>query len=179
MYCSAPDNPIAPGVPLCNIVNLSKLKVKGEVTEAFVAKVKRGDKVRVFFPDLNKEITTHITFIAKTINPMTRTFSVECALPAGPEYRANLIAVMKIADYENANAIVLPVNLIQTGTDGDFVLTVEKAAEGEQATVRKNIIKQGSNYNGTVEIASGLQKGEMVISTGFQDVNQGETVIVK
>jgi len=165
---------IAPGIPLCNILNLSNLKIKGEVTEAYAAKVKKGDQVLVFFPDLNKEITTRITYVSKSISPMTRTFLVECALPGGG-YSANQIAVMKIVDYQSANAVAIPVNLIQTADDGDFVLVAEKTGE-KQATAKKVTVKQGQNYNGQVEILSGLKKGDWVISTGFQDVNSGEVV---
>jgi hypothetical protein len=162
-------------MPLCNIVNLSKLKIKGEVTEAFSSKVKKGDKVQVFFPDLNKEITTTVTYVAKTINPMTRTFTVECAMPSGADYRANQIAVLKIVDYQNANAVVIPVNLIQTAEDGDFVLVAEKTGD-HMGVVKKVVIKQGNNYNGQVEVINGLKKGDFVIATGFQDVNNGETI---
>jgi RND family efflux transporter MFP subunit len=165
---------IAPGVPLCNILNLSNLKVKGEVTEAYAAKVRKGDLVQVVFPDINKEISTRVTFVSRTINPTTRTFTVECAL-SGSEYRANQVAVMKIIDYQSPNAVIIPVNLIQTAEDGDFVLTAEKGAD-KKATVKKVTIKQGQNYGGNVEVLSGLKKGDWVISTGFQDVNAGETV---
>lgn len=165
---------IAPGVPLCNILNLSNLKVKGDVTEAYAAKVRKGDQVQVFFPDLNKEITTRITYVSKSINPMTRTFTVECALPGGG-FSANQVAVMKIVDYQNPNAITIPVNMIQTAEDGDFVLLAEKTSE-KQATAKKVGIKQGQNYNGQVEITSGLKKGDWLITTGYQDVNNGEVV---
>lgn len=165
---------IAPGMPLCNILNLSNLKVKGEVTEAYTSKVRKGDVVQVYFPDMDKEITTRITFVSKTINPTTRTFTVECAL-SGTEYRANQVAVMKIIDYQNPKAVIIPVNLIQTAADGDFVLAAEKSGE-KQASVKKVTVKQGQNYGGYVEILNGLSKGDWVISTGFQDVNAGETV---
>ncbi|MFN0037346.1 MAG: efflux RND transporter periplasmic adaptor subunit [Saprospiraceae bacterium] len=165
---------IAPGIPLCNILNLSNLKVKGEVTEAYAAKVRKGDQVQVFFPDLNKEITTRVTYVSKSINPTTRTFTVECALPGGG-YSANQVAVMKIVDYQSANAISIPVNLIQSAEDGDFVLVAEKTGD-KQANTKKVTVKQGQNYNGQVEILSGLKKGDWVISTGFQDVNNGEVV---
>ncbi|MCC7245802.1 MAG: efflux RND transporter periplasmic adaptor subunit [Saprospiraceae bacterium] len=165
---------IAPGMPLCNILNLSNLKIKGEVTEAYAAKVRKGDQVQVFFPDLNKEITTRITYVSKSINPMTRTFAVECALPTG-NYSANQVAVMKIVDYQNPNTVVIPVNLIQAAEDGEFVMVAEKTSD-KQATAKKVLVKQGQNYNGQVEILNGLKKGDWVISTGFQDVNSGETV---
>lgn len=166
---------ISPGVPLCNIINLSDLKIVGAVTEAYAAKVKRGDQVQVLFPDLNKEITTTVSYVSKSINPVNRTFSVECQLAQG-DYRANQIAVMKIVDYQNANAVTIPVNLIQTGEDGDFVMVVDKTGEDNQATVRRSAVKAGQNYNGYVEILEGLKAGDFVISTGFQDVNPGETV---
>lgn len=167
---------IAPGVPLCNILNLTNLKIKGEVTEAYASKVRKGDQVQVFFPDMNKEITTRITYVSRSINPMTRTFVVECALPSTKDgYSANQVAVMKIVDYQSPNAVTIPVNLIQTAEDGDFVMIAEKTGE-KQATAKKITVKQGQNYNGQVEILSGLKKGDWVISTGFQDVNNGETI---
>jgi RND family efflux transporter MFP subunit len=166
---------IAPGMPLCNIVSLNRLKIKGDVTEAYASKVKNGDAVKVFFPDLNKEITTRISYISRTINPMTRTFAVECNLPSGPDYRANMVAVMKIIDYQASSALVVPINLLQSAEDGDFLLVAEKTGD-KQAIAKKVTVKQGQNYNGEVEILNGLKKGDWVISTGFQDVNNGETI---
>jgi RND family efflux transporter MFP subunit len=166
---------IAPGVPLCNILNLNKLKIVGAVTEAYASKVKKGDQVQVYFPDLKKEIKTTVTYVSKSINQTNRTFVVECALGAG-DYRANQIAVMQIVDYHNPKAIAIPVNLIQTGTEGDYVMAVEKTNEEGKALVKKVNVQQGQNYNGYVEILSGLKEGDLVISTGFQDVNTGETI---
>jgi membrane fusion protein (multidrug efflux system) len=166
---------IAPGVPLCSIIDLGQLKIVGNVTEAYAAKVRQGSPVQVFFPDLNKEVTSRVTYVSKSINPTNRTFTVECSLPAGIDYRANMIAVMKIVDYQNPNAIVIPVNLIQTSSEGEFVLLAEKTGD-KKAVVKKATIRQGDNYNGMVEIKEGLKKGDWVISTGFQDVNNGETV---
>lgn len=166
---------IAPGVPLCNILNLNKLKIVGAVTEAYAAKVKRGDQVQVYFPDLAKEIKTTVTYVSKSINQTNRTFVVECALGAG-DYRANQIAVMQIVDYQNPKAVTIPVNLIQTGEEGDYIMAVEKTSEDKKAVVKKISIRQGQNYNGYVEILSGLKEGDFVISTGFQDVNTGEMV---
>ena len=166
---------ISPGMPLCNIVNLSQLKIAGNVPEAYAAKVRKGDNVVVYFPDLKKEVNTKVTYVSKTINPTNRTFAIECALPTGSDYSANMIAVLKIIDYQKANTFVVPVNVLQTAADGDFVYTVEKGADGK-GIVRKTNVKQGGNYNGMVEITEGLKKGDQVITLGFQDVNNGETV---
>lgn len=167
---------ISPGVPLCIILNLSKLKIKGEVTEAYAAKVAKGDQVQVYFPDTQKEINTTVNYVSRSINPVNRTFTVESALLKG-DYRANQIAVMKIVDYNNPKAVVIPVNLIQSSEDGDFVLVAEKTGVDNQATIKRIVVKQGQNYNGYVEILNGLKEGDLVVSTGFQDINNGETVV--
>lgn len=167
---------IAPGIPLANIVNLSKLKIKGEVTEAYASRIKKGDEVIVHFPDLNKDYKTKVTYVSQTINPVNRTFTVEAALGKG-DYTANQIAVMKIVDYSNPNVISIPVNLIQTDESGDYVMVAEKTGTGNEAIVKKVNVKQGHNYNGYAEILDGLKSGDLVISIGFQDVNEGETVL--
>ncbi|HUR31341.1 MAG TPA: efflux RND transporter periplasmic adaptor subunit [Saprospiraceae bacterium] len=167
---------IAPGIPLANIINLSKLKVKGEVTEAYAAKVQKGDEVLVHFPDMNKDVVSKITYVSKSINPVDRTFTVEASLGKG-DFRANQVAVMKIVDYKNLKAVTIPVNLIQSGEDGDYVMIAEKTGTGNEALVKKVKIKQGQNYNGYVEVLEGLKEGDLIISTGFQDVNEGETVL--
>jgi multidrug efflux pump subunit AcrA (membrane-fusion protein) len=130
----------------------------------------------VFFPDLNTEINTTISYVSRSINPTNRTFLVECTLGKG-DYTANQIAVMKIVDYHNPKAITIPVNLIQSGEGGDYVMIAEQTDEEQHALVKRVSIEQGQNYNGYVEIRSGLKAGDRVISTGFQDVNSGETVV--
>lgn len=171
-----PGQAISPGLPLCDIINLDKLKVTGEVTEAYAAKVKKGDKVVVYFPDTGKEITTRITYVSKSINPTNRTFTVEAALSKG-DYRANQIAVLKIVDYTNTKAITIPVNLIQRGESGDFVMVLEKSGTDKQGIVRKVPVTQGQAYSGYVEIKSGLKEGDLLVTTGFQDATAGEIVV--
>lgn len=175
MVMLKPGQAISPGLPLCNIVNLGQLKITGGVPEAYVAKVSAGDPVIVHFPDLKKDVQSRVRYVSKSIDPTSRTFTVETTLPGSPEYRANMVAVLKITDYQNLKAVTVPVNVIQTGDEGDFVLVVDKAGEN-QGTVRRVPVKQGQNYNGMVEITEGLKPGDQIIATGFQDVNVGETV---
>lgn len=166
---------ISPGMPLCAIVNMSDLKMVGNVTEAYIAKVKKGDKVQLYFPDTDKEISSSISFVSKIISPQSRTFTVESKLPSG-DFRSNQIAVIKIVDYANPKAITIPVNLIQTDASGDFVLGIERTQEPNRGVVKKYLIKQGQNYNGLVEIVEGLKAGDEVISTGYQEIVEGEVV---
>lgn len=169
---------ISPGVPLCQIVNLGDLKVRGDVPESYAAKVQHGAPVQLYFPDLDKEIASRITYVSPSISTTNRTFAVEAALPAGSgAYRANMIAVMKIVDYENPRAVVVPVNLIYQESDGQhYVFAAEKNGEEKQATARRVPVKVGRTYNGMVEILSGLKAGDWVITSGIQNLTGGELV---
>jgi len=170
-----PGQAISPGIPLCNILDLNHLLIKGEVTEAYATKVRKGDVVQVYFPDQDKEVSSRVTYVSQSINPTNRTFTIECELGKG-DYRANQIAVLKIVDYQNLKAISIPVNYVQTGTDGDYVLVLDAASQPNEGIVRKAPIQMGQNYSGYTEVVSGLKEGDKLISTGFQDVNVGETV---
>ncbi len=169
---------ISPGIPLCQIVNLGQLKVSGDVPESYAASVRRGLPVQIHFPDLNKEVPSRITYVSPSISATNRTFVVEAALPGQSEqYRANMIAVLKIVDYENPQAIVLPVNLIYQESSGEnYVLTAEKNGEANVATARRTMVNLGRSYNGMVEILGGLKAGDWVITSGVQNLNGGELV---
>jgi membrane fusion protein (multidrug efflux system) len=166
---------IAPGMPAVRVVNLSKLKAKAEVPEAYASKVKIGNSAMVFFPDIKKEVNTKITFTGKVINPTNRTFTVEVALdPSKNEYHPNMIAVVKIADYENMSAVVVPVNMVQYSETGPYVMVaVEKNG---QKFAKRNTVKIGGSYNGLAEITEGLLVGEKLITTGYIGLNEGDRI---
>lgn len=108
--------------PCFRVINLASLKVKAEVAETYANKVKQGNKVLLYFPDISTEIEGSISFTAKFISPMSRTFTAEAALSGSNEMlRPNMVSVMKIVDYENAAAILAPVNLIQNENNLQFV----------------------------------------------------------
>ncbi len=164
----------APGMPYFTIVNFNKLKVKANVAEAFANKVKQGNNVQILFPDLNKNIEAKISYSGKGISALNRTFGVEVNLPNDNSYLPNMIAVVKIIDYEKTNAIVVPVNCIQNGEEGSHVFVAVK--ENGKNIAKKRTVIVGETYNENAEILSGLEKGEQLITVGYSDLNDGEVI---
>jgi len=162
----------APGMPAMRVVNLSKLKVKANISETHAAKVKKGNDVSIFFPDQNKEIASKVTFAAKVIDPMTRTFVTEASINASAaELRPNMIAVLKVVDYRDDNAITIPINLIQNTEKESFVFV--GVEEGGKKVARKKVVTVGMVYNGSAEIISGLSTNDKLITTGASDLADG------
>jgi membrane fusion protein, multidrug efflux system len=162
--------------PCFRIVNFSKAKAMADVGESYSSKVKTGDAVKVFLPDLNAEIEETVTFSSKYINPTNRTFLVEVALPNnGITYRANMIAVLRIKDYSNPSTIAIPQALIQTSnTEGQFVfLAVD---ENGKKIARKRSIVVLNTFNGLTEIVTGLNEGDRIVTAGYKDLYDGQLI---
>jgi membrane fusion protein, multidrug efflux system len=169
----------AGATPAFRIVNFSKAKAVADVGEAYTAKIKTGDQVNVFLPDLNQELTETVTFSSKYINPTNRTFVVEAAMPSSDNsYRANMIAVLKIKDYYNPMVISIPQDYIQTSmNEGKFVFVT--VMENGKKVARKKFITSGNTYNGLTEILTGLSEGDLIITSGYKDLYDGQVIDYK
>ena len=85
-----------------------------------------------------------------------------------------MIAIIQINDYHTENAIVLPMNIIQTDAIGSYVYVTRPKDKFNAAY--KQPVKLGLSYNGLAEVIDGVKIGEKVISAGSQDLIDGEYV---
>jgi len=167
----------SPGLPAVRVVNFSTVKVVAEIAEAYAPKVKPGNKVIVFFPDFNTEIPSQIRFTSKYINPINRTFITEVRLGASKvEYRANMMAIVRINDYRNPSAFAVPVTLIRETQAGKYIYVAKK--ESGKLVARRLPVTVGSTYNGLAEITGGITSGDKIITTGFNSLIDGELIQV-
>jgi len=116
-----------PGTTGIRIVNADVLKVKADVPESYTGSVKQGNNVKILFPDANDSLTTKITFAAKVIDPVSRSFPIEIRLPSKSNIRPNMTAVLRIANYSKNNVISIPLKAIQNSEAGNYVYVNEMA----------------------------------------------------
>jgi len=162
--------------PQIRIVNNSTLKAVIEVPENYMSRVHIGSPVVITLPDLNKTFNSTVKLSSQTINASTRTFTIEAAIPGGG-VRPNSIAAVRIKDYSAPNAVVIPVNLVQTDDKGKYVYVVEKDGKGRSVAVKKPVVV-GESYGDRIEIKSGLQTGMQLITEGYQTVYDRQVVSV-
>jgi multidrug efflux pump subunit AcrA (membrane-fusion protein) len=106
------------------------------------------------------------------VNNNNRSFIAEAKLPFDANMRPNQIAQVQIKDYEVASAVVIPVNTMQTDDKGKYVFVAVK--EGNQWIARKKVIVAGEMYKDKMEVKSGLQAGDQLITEGYQTVYDGQ-----
>lgn len=170
---------VAPGVQAFSVVNLTSMKVKGEVGETYSGKIKKGDDVILYFPDLKKEIASKVGYASKTINILNRTFNVEVPLSReeGATLSPNMVVVMKISDYYSEKALVVPVDMLQRSGEGNYVM-IAAQRDGKLIAVRK-MVQTGRIYNGMAEVLSGLTETDNLITAGYRDLNDGQEIRTK
>jgi membrane fusion protein (multidrug efflux system) len=161
--------------PQIRIVNTSDLKVSVEVPETYLGRVKEGSTLEVILPEENnKTITATVNVVGKVINPNTRTFTVEGKIPSTSSLKPNQLAKVHIKDYGNTNAITIPVNTLQNDESGKFVMVAVK--EKGKMIARKRSVTVGELYNDQLEVKSGLQPGDQLITEGFQTLYDGQLI---
>jgi RND family efflux transporter MFP subunit len=164
------------GSPMAGItiVNPSSLKAVVEVPENYVAKIRKGMPVIVNVPDLGKQFNSQVSLISETINMNTRSFIAESKMPAIPLLKPNQLAVVKILDHESKNAVVVPVETIQTDDKGKYVYIMKD--ENGKKVARKVTVTIGEFYDELIEIRSGLTEGDKLITRGYQSLYEGQLI---
>ncbi|WP_420152938.1 efflux RND transporter periplasmic adaptor subunit, partial [Siphonobacter sp.] len=163
-----------PGVSILRVVNLSSLKVMAKVADTYAANIRRGDAVTIKLPDLNKEMKAKLSFVATTVDPLSRTFTIEATLPPSKELKPNMLAQVLINDVTKTNALVIDQNLIQNTENGQIVYVA--TSEGNRKVAKARPVKTGLSYNGKIEITEGLQAGDALITVGYQELTDGQAV---
>ena len=165
---------MAGSVPQIMIVNSSALKVVTEVPENYLGKIKKGTPVNVRLPDVNVEFNSAISLMNQTIGLNSRSVVTEAKIPYSPNVHINQVAQVRIKDYANPHAIVIPLTVMQTDENGKYVYVME--TENGKKVARKKTIEAGEIYGENVEVKGGLKIGDQVITEGFQSLYDGQAV---
>jgi len=169
---------VAPGQSeLIRIVNLDNMYIETDVPESYVSNITRGKKVTVYFPVLGKEIDTEVRQAGNFINPANRTFKVEVAIPnKDKSIKPNLTARLKINDYSNDKAILIPQSIISENAQGQqYVYTITDRVDNK-AKVKRVIIETGKTQGDYIEVLSGITNGVEIIDEGARSVKEGQDV---
>lgn len=163
---------VQPGTALISFVGKSDLYIEGDVSEKYVGVIEKGDSLQVRFPSIDRQLTTRVTAVGGVIDPNNRTYKIEAHVPDSERVKPNMISVMKIQDYRNKGAVIVPTNLILQDNKGEYVFVVENGR------TRKTSVTRGLTYQGKTEILEGLQGNETLVDKGFRDVSDNIEVSI-
>ena len=122
---------VLPGqTPLMRIVSLDNMYIVTDVPEKYVSNIARNKKVLVDFPILGKQLESKIRQVGDFIDPNNRTFKVEVSVPNNDNsIKPNLTAKLRINDYTNPEALLIPQSVISENATGEQYIYIIKDKE--------------------------------------------------
>lgn len=169
---------VSPGQSqLFRIVNLKDMYIDTDVPERYISNVTPGKSVKVEFPILGKTLDAKVRQAGNFINPANRTFKIEVAVPnKDKSIKPNLTAKLKINDYSNPKALLIPLSIISENAKGEqYVYTVVDKKDA-LAQAKRIIITTGKTQGDYIEVLSGLESGNEIIQEGARSVKDGQDV---
>jgi len=169
---------VAPGsgVAVFRVVNLGDMFIETDVPEKYITSIKKGKSVVVEIPILGKKIDSKVRQAGNFINSSNRTFKVEVGVPnKDKSIKPNLTAKLKINDYTNAEAVLIPQSIISENAKGEqYVYIAEN--EGGKTVAKQVIVKSGKTQEDKIEVLEGLKDGMQIILDGARSVSDNQEV---
>lgn len=166
-----------PGSEVFRIVNLDQMYIETDVPESYLTFIEKGKSVEVQFPILGKTMMTNIRETGNFINPINRTFKAEVYVSnKDRKIKPNLTAKLKINDYTNPSAIMIPQSIISENAEGNQYVYVIKNINGNYGVARQVIITTGKTQGDVIEILSGVSTGDKLIVEGARSVKNGQRI---
>ncbi len=165
----------SPQIPFAKVLNISKIRVYADVSEAYIGSIERGDTVNISFPALNMEMKAPISRIGSTIDPNNRTFRVRIDINnPGNRIKPNLMSIVQFRNYVANDAIVVPTMLIKEDFQGKYTFIAESGAGNARA--KKVRVETGMTQNNRTQVTEGLSDGMKIISEGYNQVSDGTLI---
>jgi len=175
-----PGSNVSPGIsPILRIINLDEIKVKAEVPEIHIDKIKKNSEVLVFIPTLSTTVNAKISSVGNVINPSNRNFRIEIILKNSKNnFKPNMTAKILIKDYENTEALLVSEkNIIEDSNNNFYVFKLEPNILSENKyQVIKTFVKLGKISDNKIEVLEGLKNGDLIIEDGIRLVQDKQIV---
>ena len=169
-----------PGSEIFRIVNLNNMYIEADIPESHLSTIQKGKEVQISFPALGEGLTSSIRQVGNFINPGNRSFTVEIGVPNKKGLvKPNLTARLKINDYTNDSAILIPQSIISEDSEGRQYVYTADSKSGKTLAV-KTFVETGMTSDNDIEVLDGLKKGDSIIVDGARTVkNNQEVKIIK
>jgi len=173
---------VAPGMgsEIFRIINLSNMYIETEVPETYIGSITRDKLVTVNFPVLGETVTSKVRQVGNFINPSNRSFKIEIGVSNfNGNIKPNLTAKLKLNDYTNENAVLIPQSIISENAKGaQFIYVVKNKKEDNEAVAERLIIETGKTQGDFIEVTKNLAAGAEIVMEGARSVNNGQVVKV-
>jgi membrane fusion protein, heavy metal efflux system len=148
--------------PLATVADLTSVWALGDIYEQDLSATKLGEEAQVTlnaYP--NQHWTGRVSVVSGAVDAATRTLHVRVVLPnAGAQIKPGMFGAIRILRSSSQGILVPAAAVIREGNDA-YVFVGKGNGRFERRTV-----KIGRTLDGSIEILSGVNEGETIVSEG-------------
>ncbi len=168
---AVPGNQVSMQTVIAHVGNLKSLEVEVKVPEKYLAWLERGMPGRVVsrsHPELSQ--TARVSEISPVVDPRSRTVRVMLIPDSTASLRPGQAVSVDLVLDSRSSALVIPAGALTERREGEGVFTVR----GSSVVWQK--VETGARSGGYVEILSGLNPGDTVVSAGQEELTDGSRI---
>ena len=171
---------LSPGItPIMRVINLDQMKVAAEIPEMHLPNIQKNTSAIVYIPVLGIQFNEVVASVGNFINPNNRSFRVEISINnENGALKPNMTAEIKVNDYKNPEAILVPIKDILENQNGEsYVYLLEVSDEAKDIyKVVKTYVKLGETSDNKIEIIEGLEAGDKIVEEGIRLIKDQQLV---
>lgn len=162
-------NLAAPGAPLVTVEE-ERYRLEATVQQSEIKKIRIGQQAETDIDVINRKPSGPIIEIVPAADPHSRTFTVKIDLPPAPGLRSGLYGQARVVVGRQQALAILRKAVVERGQlEGVYVLDQEQIA-------RLRLVKTGKAYGEQIEILTGLNAGERIVTEGVERLSDGSRV---
>jgi RND family efflux transporter MFP subunit len=158
-----------PGKPLMEIEAPSVLRFETDLPESLLDRIKLGATLPVTIPALPKPVSATVSEISPVADAVSRTFLVKLDLPDAAGLRPGQFGRVAVP-VAAAKLLLVPRQAVLKRGQMEAVFVVRDA----RASLR--LVKTGKSLGDTLEILSGLEAGDPVVTSDASLLTDGQPV---
>ena len=157
-----------PGTPLVVLEDNTHYQLEAVVDESKSGTIKTGQDIEVNVDALGEgKIKGKVAEIIPHIDSVSRTFQVKIDLPVLPQITSGMFGKAYFPMGKRTMLLVPKGALLECGELASLLVVNQKGR------VERRLVKEGKEYNGKVEILSGLNPGESIVARDVFKVKEG------
>ncbi len=152
-----------PSSPIITVMDLSQVIAKAHIPEEEAALLKKGNPASLTLPEKDEPVQGKVTLVSPALDPNSTTVEVWIQAPNSDQsLRPGISAKVSMISETVPNALVVPASAILTSADGSSSVMVI----GSDGRANKRDVQTGIRQGDRIQIKSGLNAGERVVTTG-------------
>ena len=163
------------GSTLLTVMDTSSLLAKVHLAQTVAQRLNVGDDASVLIPGMDDPVPAKVSLISPALDPGSTTVEVWLRVDnkAG-KYKAGTPVRISIAGRSVPQAIKVPLSAILTGQDGSKSVMVV----GSDSLAHRKAVQLGISDGKDVQVEQGLDRSQMVITTGAYGLDDGTKVTI-